>query len=116
MYFGKGAGRIATAGAVVADVCAVLSGSADGELVPKFERVADDEKYVRNYSEQKYDWCITASSTVEELRAALELYDTEISVITDKGARVRLTVRGLTADELENALRGIEGVSYIRIM
>ncbi|MGN1409633.1 MAG: homoserine dehydrogenase [Eubacteriales bacterium] len=116
MYFGKGAGRIATAGAVVADICAVLSGSADGEAVPAFEKAADDGNHVRNYMEQKYDWCVTASSTVEELRTALESYDTEIDVITGRGARVRITARGLTAGELEDALSGIDGVSYIRIM
>lgn len=116
MYFGKGAGRTATAGAVVADICAVLSGSAGCEAVPAFEKVGEHEKYVRNYSEQKYDWCVTASSAVEELRAALESYDTEINVVTHKGARVRITVRSLTSAELEEATRGLEGVSYIRIM
>ena len=38
MYYGRGAGRLPTAGAVVADVCAILSGAAKYEYVPQFKR------------------------------------------------------------------------------
>lgn len=38
LYYGRGAGRLPTAAAVVADVCAILSGAASQEKMPVFTR------------------------------------------------------------------------------
>lgn len=116
MFFGKGAGRIATAGAVAADVCAVLSGAVRNERVPSFVKTQPEERFVKDYKKLKLNWCVTAGTSLSSLIEALEDSNAEIKVITESGARVRVTASGISIDELDEALCGLDGVSYIRIM
>ncbi|MBE6598349.1 MAG: homoserine dehydrogenase [Ruminococcaceae bacterium] len=64
MFYGRGAGRFPTAGAVVDDVCAILSGAAAAETTPVFEKTSRGavpfaelkfEYYVRTRPESKSD-------------------------------------------------------------
>ena len=55
MFYGQGAGRLPTAGAVVADVCAVLSGAACKERVPVFNRISCDDGNLTAYYDYAMD-------------------------------------------------------------
>ena len=48
MYYGRGAGRYPTAGAVMADAVAVLSGAASSEKIPVFEQGASTKILSKN--------------------------------------------------------------------
>jgi len=72
MYYGRGAGRYPTAGAVVEDVCAVLSGAAAAEKAPVFVK---NSKGVIPFAELKFDYYIrcrteSASDALEYLKGA----------------------------------------------
>ncbi len=116
MLCGRGAGRIATAGAVVADVTAVLSKAADAEQIPVFKKCENEEALVRDYKNLSLSWCITASSSLSSLTEALEHMGADVKVITDVGARVRVTADGISLYDVEKALKNVEGASVIRVM
>lgn len=63
MFYGRGAGRFPTASAVMADVCAILSGAAAAETTPVFEKTA---KGVVPFAELKFDYylrCVPESKS-----------------------------------------------------
>ncbi len=53
VFYGRGAGRMPTAGAVMADVCAVLSGAAEKENVPAFEKIGRSDPAVALFEDKK---------------------------------------------------------------
>ncbi len=55
MFYGRGAGRFPTAGAVVDDVCAILSGAAAAETTPVFEKTT---RGVIPFAELKFDYYV----------------------------------------------------------
>ena len=114
MFYGRGAGRMATAGAVVADVCAALTGSAKHEFAPEFTRAATDS--VKRYDSEKYDWCITARARDEELCYVLEHYDTKIKKLPRSGERARVSAANLSIDELNEAAGLLSDLEYIRVI
>jgi homoserine dehydrogenase len=69
LYYGRGAGRFPTASAVVADVCAVLSGAAMKEKRPVFTVTCDG---VMDFDEVWFDYYVRFADAVnEEALAAL---------------------------------------------
>lgn len=118
MFYGRGAGRMATAGAVVADVCAALTGSAKHEFAPEFTRAATDsvKRRVKRYDSEKYDWCITARARDEELCYVLEHYDTKIKKLPRSGERARVSATNLSIDELNEAAGLLSDLEYIRVI
>lgn len=72
LYYGRGAGRYPTAAAVVADVCAVLSGAAAKEMIPEFTRAPEKIVPFETLSFRYYLRVETDNS--EQLRAGLEAY------------------------------------------
>lgn len=72
MYYGRGAGRYPTAGAVMEDVCAVLSGAAAAEKEPVFEKSSGG---VIPFAELKFDYYIrcrtdSVTDTLEFMHSA----------------------------------------------
>ncbi len=114
IFYGRGAGRMATAGAVVADVCAVLSGSARHEYIPEFTRASDDS--VNTYENEKYDWCITAKARDEELCYVLEHYDTTVKKLARTGERARVTAFNMSIKEIKEAANQLSELKYIRLI
>ena len=70
MYYGRGAGRMPTAGAVVSDVAAILSGLAEKEKKCSF--VPAPEGYVRPFAENSFSYYVRVKtdSVSEALEAA----------------------------------------------
>jgi len=70
MFYGRGAGRMPTAGAVVADVAAILSGLADKEK--KCQWQAAPEGYVKPFGENKFSYYVRVKtdSVSDTLEAA----------------------------------------------
>ncbi|MBQ4193435.1 MAG: homoserine dehydrogenase [Clostridia bacterium] len=69
LYYGRGAGSLPTAGAVISDVTAVLSGAAKAELAPVFEKKSGA---VIPFGEQSFPFYIRAQGSAAEIRELLE--------------------------------------------
>ncbi|MBR5311809.1 MAG: homoserine dehydrogenase [Clostridia bacterium] len=114
MFYGRGAGRLPTAGAVVADVCAVLSGAAKAERVPVFEKA---EGCVKPFDEVGFRCYIRASESRVELCEAVSAYCDGTEVLSDEAGVVELITGKLTkpeTDKLRAQFAGIESV--IRVL
>lgn len=112
MYYGRGAGRYPTAGAVMSDVCAVLSGAAKAETMPVFEKKAGS---VKPFDEIKFSYYIRAEENRSVLCEALQHACDDVKVISDESGIVEATAGKMTLLELNNALEGIKVISVIRI-
>ena len=84
LYYGRGAGRLPTAAAVMADVCGILSGAMAGEMIPVFTRaetaaLAVDalpgRRYVR-FAGDKFD-ALTHFVAAERVPGTTDAYITE---------------------------------------
>ncbi len=72
MYYGRGAGRMPTAGAVVSDVASILSGLAEKEKACNWEKAP--EGYVKPFGENVFSYYIRAAAdSVSEALEAAEL-------------------------------------------
>lgn len=112
MYYGRGAGRYPTAGAVMSDVCAILSGAAKAETMPIFEKKAGS---VKPFDEIKFSYYIRAEENRSVLCEALQHACDDVKVISDESGIVEVTAGKMTLLELNNALEGIKVISVIRI-
>jgi len=112
MYYGRGAGRYPTAGAVMADVVSVLSGAASAELTPVFEKKSGS---VKLFDEISFTYYIRAEAGCEELRDALAHSADEVKILSDEGGVVELTAGKMTKPALDAALLGKKVLSVIRI-
>ena len=80
MYYGRGAGRLPTAGAVVADVAAAASGLADRELPMEWE--AAPAGYVLPFSENVFSYYVRVKTdTVREMLERASLVFGEIQAL-----------------------------------
>ena len=112
MYYGRGAGRYPTAGAVMSDVVAVLSGAAEAEKIPVFEKKAGS---VKPFDEIAFTYYIRAEAGRAQLEDALSHAAEEIRVISDENGTVEITAGKMNRTELEKALCGVKVLSVIRI-
>ena len=69
LYYGRGAGSLPTAGAVISDVTAILSGAARAESAPVFTKKPGS---AIPYAEQSFPFYVRASGSAAEAREALE--------------------------------------------
>lgn len=116
MLYGRGAGRMPTAGAVVADVCAVLGGAASGERIPEFTKNTDAAVRIKPFSELVFRCYIRAQANRTELYDAVLSYSGDAEVLSEEDGYVELISGGLKSDELA-ALRNrftIESVLRIK--
>ncbi len=112
MYYGRGAGRYPTAGAVMSDAVAVLSGAADAEYVPVFEKKAGN---VKNFDEIAFTYYIRAEIGKAELTEALTHAADEVEVLSDENGITEVKAGKMTRPELDKALCGVKLLSVIRI-
>ncbi len=113
MFYGRGAGRLPTAGAVVADVTAIMSGAARAERVPVFERASGGCAF----GELGFRCYIRAFANRTELCEAVAAYCGDVTLLSDEAGTVELVTERLTlseVSELRSRFCGIESV--IRIL
>ncbi|MGN1346829.1 MAG: homoserine dehydrogenase [Eubacteriales bacterium] len=114
MFYGRGAGRLPTAGAVVADVCAILSGAARAERIPEFTHA---EGYVKPFDEIRFRCYVRASAGRSELCEALAAYGEGTEVLSDEAGVVELITCSLTKPEMDKIRAQFEGIeSVIRVL
>lgn len=114
MYYGRGAGRLPTAGAVVADVCAVLSGAAKAEHVPVFEKA---EGCVKPFDEIGFRCYIRANAGKSELCDALAAYCDGTEVLSDEAGVVEVITGKLMKPETDKIRAQFAGIeSVIRVL
>ena len=100
MYYGRGAGRLPTAGAIVSDVTAILSGAAAAEFSPEFRKKAGA---VLPFEKIKFDFYIRANGSASETLEKLSAVCDSAEVIGERGGAAELIARGLdtaTAEEI----------------
>lgn len=113
MFYGRGAGRLPTAGAVVADVTAIMSGAARAERVPVFERASGGCVF----GELEFRCYIRAFAKRTELCEAVAAYCGDVTLLSDEAGTVELVTERLSlseVSELRSRFCGIESV--IRIL
>lgn len=117
MFIGRGAGRMATAAAVFADACAVLSGAAAHERIPEFTRGTEHTEGAgtENYLGRPHKWCVRAEAGRTELADILSTVG-DVTVVSDEGGVVRAVVSGVSKLELDALLARLPGASALRFM
>lgn len=116
MFYGRGAGRYPTAGAVVADAVAVLSGAAEVEKNHVFVR---DDSAVLPFEDAKFTYYIrTAVSSAAETAEAFKGVFDDVTVLGGSADGVCEFICGkLSKRELDAALPALGDVqSVIRIL
>ncbi|MDD6095672.1 MAG: homoserine dehydrogenase [Clostridia bacterium] len=117
MFYGRGAGRMPTAGAVVADVVSVLSGIAEKERSAKWEYAPDG--YITPFEENSFSYYLRIrTESPEECAEAVRLAfgGAEILQGSPEGFAELITdeINEKDARSLFPSLEGLE--SHIRIM
>ncbi len=114
MFYGRGAGRLPTAGAVVADVCAILSGAAQTERIPVFEKAGD---CVKLFDEIGFRCYVRANAGQVELCEAIAAYCEGTEVLSDEAGVVELITGKITRPEMEKIRAQFDGIeSVIRVL
>lgn len=107
LFYGKGAGMLATASAVVSDVMEAVKGSDDDVTVPW---VNSNERIIKNYSEVCGRFFVRIKNTPDMFSLALERFNNERTIEIIDGEFALIT-QELTVAELEKALAGIDVIS-----
>ncbi len=114
MYYGRGAGRYPTAGAVMADVCAVLSGAAAHETQPIFARA---DGTAASFSEIPFSYYIRSYASSTDICDALAACGVEAQLLSGDGGAVELIAGEMTLRELESIMPKLgEPCSVVRIL
>ena len=111
MYYGRGAGRFPTAGAVMSDVVAVLSGAVAGEKLPSFTKKAGS---VRDYGDVKSDMYVRAACGRTELCDRLDTAAEKVEILSESGGVTEAVVYGVTAAETDKALPDARVIHILR--
>lgn len=113
MFYGRGAGRLPTAGAVVADVTAIMSGAARAERVPVFERASGGCAF----GELGFRYYIRAFANRTELCEGIAAYCGDVTLLSDKAGTIELITERLTLAEISRLRARFSGIeSAIRIL
>ncbi len=113
MYYGRGAGRLPTAGAVVADVCAILSGAAKYEYVPEFVRADNTTKKVRPFDEIEFTYYIRANCGKTELCDKLEAVCDKVEIISETATAVEAVAGKISGKVLESLLTDVTAIRIL---
>ena len=113
LYYGRGAGRYPTAGAVVADVCAVLSGAAQREYTPVFEKSAEKPMA---FAEIPFVTYIRAQCGRTVLTELLEAAGAGVQVISDENGTVEVLADRICARQLTGLCEKADVKSAIRVL
>ena len=101
MYYGRGAGRLPTAGAVVADVCASLSGAAKREFVPVFER---KDGVAKAFDEIEFTYYIRTSCSKVEHTDKLEAVCDKVEIISESADTIEAVAGKMSYKTLSEIL------------
>ena len=101
MYYGRGAGRFPTAGAVTSDVIAVLSGAVNGEKLPVFVK---KEGSVMPFDDVKTDCYIRTAGGAEELSDKLASVAEKFEIISSANGTVEAVACGVDKKSLDEVL------------
>ncbi len=113
MYYGRGAGRFPTAGAVMSDVCAILSGAAVHEIHPVFFK---NSVAVKKFDEIGFTYYIRANAILTDIYDVLSSCCDDVTVLSDSNGVVELMAGEMTSAELERVLPNLGDVcSVIRV-
>ncbi|MCQ2456611.1 MAG: homoserine dehydrogenase [Clostridia bacterium] len=115
MFYGRGAGRYPTAGAVLADVTAILSGAAAAEKRQKFTKTDG----IVPFEDVKFSYYVrvAADSPADTLEAFANLFDFAFTIDGSPAGTVEIICGNATKRELDSALENVGGVeSVIRIL
>jgi hypothetical protein len=114
MFYGRGAGRYPTAGAVLADICAVLSGAAEAEKNHTFEKANGD---VLPFGEVPFTYYIRVASGNDCAETLSRVFDKVEMLEGSPAGTSEFICSKLGLDEL-NALKADLGdvLSVIRVL
>lgn len=115
MFYGRGAGRYPTAGAVVADIAAVLSGAASAEKTQLFDR---DNSLIAPFNDVKFKYYIRlcGGSAADAEEALTEMLGETVRVPNSPAGKHEFICGPATYDELncaKNSLGNVESVLRI---
>lgn len=115
MYYGRGAGRFPTAGAVMADICAVLSGAVQSEAKICFEKAKSG--YMKPFSNIEFTYYFRFEASLADVREVLEPLCDKIDVLSDNGGIVEVIAGKMNLNDMEKVSTSIGGVqSVIRVL
>ncbi len=104
MYYGMGAGSLPTAGAVMADVCAALSGAAAAEYVPVF-RKSNEADGIIHFRDTENSFYLRYDGTIGELEEALKAacpgFRGTVRDVSCNGSVTEVIIEKITLSELE---------------
>ena len=112
LYYGRGAGRFPTAGAVVSDVCASLSGAASHETAPVFRRT---DGALLPLDGEPFPYYVRAEAGRAELIERLEEAAGAVTVVSDEGGVIEAETGAVDVKTLTAALDGIKVQRIMRI-
>jgi len=110
MYYGRGAGRFPTAGAVLSDVTAILSGAIVGEKMPVF---AKESGKIKAFDEVKFDCYLRVNGNKTDLCDKLTSISDSVEILSSENGVTEATVKAVSKKELDAAL---PGARVIRIL
>ncbi len=117
MFYGRGAGRYPTAGAVVADICAILSGAASAEKQHVFTRDEDSllafedvpfSYYVRVRGDSSADLYETYSNLFDSVKKLEGSSEGICEFICGKATKAELEKLGDSLGDVESVIRILE--------
>ena len=115
LYYGRGAGRYPTAGAIVADVCAGLSGAAKAEFTPVFARSGREDGAVKSFASAKFPYYVRAEGSASELLERLEEACGSAKLIAVEDGIAEIETGEADEKTLTDALCGVTVQSVLRI-
>lgn len=113
MFYGRGAGKLPTASAVVADVIDVARNMGHRKAL-SWEPGGEDAVCGTDALESR--WYVRAGCSAEALRTALGSCELLARRGTGEGEAACITVQALTRGELDSRLAGLEVQSVIRVL
>ena len=113
MFYGRGAGKLPTASAVVADIidCFKLSGTNNGCI---FEPLDDD--FMRPYEENTESFMVILKGDLAEIKNKVENLFENTEYISIKDGETAILTEALSVAEIENKLSDLPVIKKIKIL
>ncbi len=111
LYYGRGAGRLPTAAAIVSDLTAVLSGAAAAEKAPRFEKKPAGS--LLPFTGLTCDCCVRAPGPAADAEEALRSASDAVTRLEIPG-EAAFEVRGTSVGELKRLLPGARILPILR--
>lgn len=112
MYYGRGAGRYPTAGAVVTDVCASLSGAAGHEKMPVFKKA---EGSLPTVEDMPFPYYIRVEAAPNEISERFGKENISVMIVSEENGVVEAETGPADWKTLQSVLKGIGVQRVMRI-